>query len=65
MAIYSRESAERVMDRQAALGDFGNLDADRARELARRYRLDYLVIDRDLLLPEAYRAGNFRVYALR
>jgi hypothetical protein len=65
MAIYSRESAARVIERQAALGDFAALDAERSRELARRYRLDYLVVDRDLLLPEAYRAGEYRVYALR
>jgi hypothetical protein len=65
MAIYSRESAARVIERQATLGDFASLDAERSRELARRYRLDYLVTDRDLLLPETHREGRFRVYALR
>jgi hypothetical protein len=65
MAIYSRASAARVIERQAALGDFASLDAERSRELARRYRLDYLVIDRDLLLPEVQRVGGFRIYSLR
>jgi hypothetical protein len=65
MAIYSRESAERVIERQRTLGDFASLDAEHARDLARRFRIDYLVIDRDLLLPEAHRVGPFRIYALR
>ena len=50
MAIYARPSAARVIERQAALGDFASLDAARARTLAARYGLDYLVIDRDLPL---------------
>jgi hypothetical protein len=65
MAIYSRDSAERVIERQRALGDFTALDAEHARALARRFRIDYLVIDRDLLLPETLRIGAFRVYDLR
>ena len=65
MAIYSRDSAERVIERQHALGDFASLDIEHARDLARRFRIDYLVIDRDLLLPEAQRVGAFRIYALR
>ena len=65
MAIYSRESAARVIERQAALGDFSTLDGEHARALARRYRLDYLVIRGELPLPEAHREGVFHVYALR
>jgi hypothetical protein len=65
MAIYARSSAQRVIERQAAIGDFDTLDADRARRLALRYALDYLVIDRDLPLPVAERIGRFRIYALR
>lgn len=65
MAIYSRDSARRVIERQVALGDFDSLDADTARTLARRFRLDYLVIERDLPLPMAERIGRFRVYSLR
>jgi hypothetical protein len=65
MAIYSRASAARVLERQSALGDFARLDEAAAGALAQRYRLDYLVIDRDLALHEAARFGPFRVYRLR
>ena len=65
MAIYSRESAARVIERQAALGDFSTLDGEHAQALARRYRLDYLVIRGELPLPEAHREGVFHVYTLR
>ena len=36
-----------------------------ARALARRYDLDYLVIDRQLPMPEAYRNARFYVYRLQ
>lgn len=65
MAIYARSSAARVIERQHAIGDFATLDAERARALAGRYDLDYLVIDRDLPLPLAERIGEFRIYRLR
>jgi hypothetical protein len=65
MAIYSRESATRVIDRQAALADFATLDADGARALAQRYGLDYLVTVTPMALPEVHREGEFLVYALR
>jgi len=65
MAIYARSSASRVIERQAAIGDFDTLDAGRVRALAVQYGLDYLVIDRDLPLPETERLGRFRIYALR
>jgi hypothetical protein len=65
LAFYARTSAERVMARRAALGDFSALDATAARALAARFRLDYLVIDRDMDLPLAHREGGFRIYRLR
>ncbi len=65
LAIYSRDVAARVVERTEAIGDFGTLSADRARDLARRYELDYLVSETDLPLPVAYRNGQFRIYALR
>jgi hypothetical protein len=65
MAIYSRESATRVIERTAALGDFSALDAPTALALAARYRLDYLIIDRDLDLRRVHQEGPFRIYALR
>ena len=65
MATYSRESAARVIERRAAIGDFGALDGEGARALATRFRLDYLVIDRDMDLPLVHQEGVFRIYALR
>jgi len=65
MAIYSRDSAARVIERTQALGDFAVLDASAAEALAARYRLDYLIIDRDLDLPRVRQEGPFRIYDLR
>jgi hypothetical protein len=65
LAFYSRDVARRIIERQAALGDFAALDADAARSLATRFGLDVLVIDRDLDLPLLHREGRFRFYALR
>ena len=64
LAIYSRDVAARVVERTSAIGDFSALTADRARELAVRYDLDYLVTVGVLPLPEAYQNGQFRVYSL-
>lgn len=64
IAIYSREVGLRVVDRTNAIGDFSTLDAARARDLARRYSLDYLVTDADLPLPLVYRNSQFRIYSL-
>ena len=49
----------------AALGDFGALTADRAKALAQRYDLDYIVTEGELPLPLAYRNERFRIYSLR
>ncbi len=65
LAIYSREVAARVVDRTQAVGDFTTLTAEHARELARRYDLDFLVTEGDLALPLAYRNDQFRIYSLR
>jgi len=65
LAIYSREVAARVVERTAAVGNFGELTADRARELAQRYDLDYLVTENDLPLTEVFRNAQFRIYDLR
>ena len=65
LAIYSRDVAVRFVDRIGAIGDFPALTADQARELARRYALDYLVTEADLPLPAVYRNEQFRIYALR
>jgi hypothetical protein len=64
VAIYSREVATRVVDRTTGVGDFSRMTAARARELDRRYDLDYLVTEATLPLPLAYSNSRFRVYAL-
>ena len=64
IAIYSRDVAQRVVERSAALANFDQMTADRARELAGRYDADYLVTETDLPLPVAFRNARFRIYAL-
>ena len=41
------------------------ISLSRAKALATKYDLTYLVIDRDIDLPLAYRNTRFRVYALK
>jgi hypothetical protein len=65
LAIYSRDVAARVMDRTMAVDDFMALTPEKARSLAMRYDLDYLVTATEMPLPEAYRNSRFHVYALR
>jgi len=65
LAIYSRDTAVRFVDRMVAIGDFPSLTADRARDLSRRFDLDYLVTEADLPLPTVYRNEQFRIYALK
>jgi hypothetical protein len=65
IAIYSRDVALRVVARTNATGDFSALSADAARDLARRYDLDYLVTEADLPLEPIYRAPPFTIYKLR
>lgn len=64
IAIYSRDVAQRVVERTAALGDFSTLTAEQARALAAKYGLNYLVTEGRLDLPVAYENSQFRVYAL-
>jgi hypothetical protein len=64
IAIYSRDVAQRVVDRAAALGDFTTLTPERARALASTYDLDYLVTEARLDLPMRYENAQFRIYAL-
>ncbi len=65
IAIYSRDVAQRVVERSAAAADFDQMTPERAHDLARRYGLDYLVTEADLALPVAYRNQRFVVYSLR
>ena len=65
IAMYDRAIAMRLADRERALAALAWDTPDGARALARRYGLDYLVIDRALALPLAHRSGSLFVYRLR
>ena len=65
IAIYSSDIANRVSSRIAELGDFSTLDPPRARRLARRYHLDYLITEHAIDLPLVHQQGSFGVYDLR
>jgi hypothetical protein len=65
IAIYSRDVAARVVEREAAIGDFSTLTADRAQQLAERYDLNYLVTEAPLPLPIAYENERFHIYRLK
>ena len=65
VAIYSRDVAMRYLERMNAVGDFHALTPEKARALARRYDVHYLVTENALALPEAYRNQSFYVYDVR
>ena len=65
IAIYSRDVASRVVERATALGDFTTMTPDRARALATKYDLNYLVTEGRVDLPIAYENSQFRIYVLR
>ena len=64
IAIYSSDIAHRIARRVSDLGDFERLDAERARGLAARYAIDFLITEQPLDLPVANATGQFTVYAL-
>ena len=65
IAMYDRDIAMRLADRERALAALAWNTPDGARALARRYGLDYLVVDRELDLPQVHRSGSLRIYTLR
>jgi hypothetical protein len=65
IGMYDREVAMRTRDRLAALGSFDSLTAAGAQDLAARFDLDYLIAERPLDLPVAFRSGQLTVYRLR
>jgi hypothetical protein len=65
IAMYDRPLAMRLADRERALATLAWDTPDGARALARRYGLDYLVIDRELPLPLAHQAGSIFIYKIR
>ncbi|MGE3473554.1 MAG: hypothetical protein AB7O28_24640 [Vicinamibacterales bacterium] len=64
MALYSRDTAHRVADRIGQAGAAVSGDAAAVTALARQAGLTVLATDRTLDLPELYRSGGIRVYAL-
>ena len=65
IAMYDRDVAMRIADRQRALAVLAWDTPDGARALARRFGLDYLVIDRELELPLMHRSGSLFIYRIR
>ena len=65
IAMYDRNTAMRVADRERAVTALGWDTPEGARALARRFGLDYLVIDRELNLPLAHRSGSLFIYEIR
>jgi hypothetical protein len=65
VGMYDRATAMRTRERVEAVGDFTTLTAERARVLARRYDLDYLVTEESVDLPLAFESGAIRIYNLR
>jgi len=65
LAMYDRGIAMRVADRERALELLAWNTPDGARALARRFGLDYLVVDRQLDLPLAHRSGSLFIYRIR
>lgn len=65
IAMYDRQTALRVAERERALTVLPWNTPDGARALARRYGLDYLIVDRALDLPLAHRSGALYIYRLR
>jgi hypothetical protein len=65
IGMYDRDVAMRTRDRLAELEDFDTLTPERARSLAERYRLNFLVTTQQLDLPVAYSSGPLFVYRLR
>ena len=65
IAMYDRNIALRINDRERALSVLPWDTPDGSRALARRFGLDYLVIDRELALPLVHRSGSLYIYRLR
>ena len=65
VAMYDRSIAMRVADRERALSVLAWDTPDGARALARRYGLDYLVVDHPVDLPLVHQAGSLFIYRLR
>jgi hypothetical protein len=65
IAMYDRDVAMQVADRERALAVLAWDTPEGARALGRRFGLDYLVIDRELELPLIHRSGSLFIYQIR
>jgi hypothetical protein len=65
IAMYDRQTAMRVADRERALSVLQWDSPDGALALARRFGLDYLLVDREVALPLAHQSGSIYIYRLR
>jgi len=65
IAMYDRRVAMQVAERLRALEELSWDTPEGARALARRFSLDYLVVDHQVDLPLAHRSGSLFVYKLR
>ena len=65
LALYSRDVAVEALRRIHDSQNFDALTPEQLRSLATRYDLDYLVVERDVDLPLAYRNEQFNIYELR
>jgi hypothetical protein len=64
IGMYERDVAMRTRDRLRELDDYDDMTVERARGLAARFGLDFMVTGQDLALPIAYSSGSLRVYRL-
>ncbi len=65
IGMYERDVAIRTRDRLLELERYEEMTPDRARALAARYGLDFMVSEQALALPIVYSSGSLRVYRLR
>jgi hypothetical protein len=65
IGMYERDVAMRTRERLAEIQPFDQMTPERARGLAARHGLDYLVTIQLLDLPLAYSSGPLRVYRVR
>ncbi len=65
LGMYDRAIAMRTRERLEAIGDFGSMTPSRARALAARHGLDYLITEQPLDLPVAFSSGAISIYSIR
>jgi hypothetical protein len=65
IGMYDRDIALRTRDRIREAADFDRMTPERARALAARHGLDFLITEQPLNLPVAFQSRAVRVYSLR